>query len=202
MRLFDRIELLDELSSAYERAGRVEDALTAMRTDVWLYNNAGLEYGAAGDHDRALGWLTDGLELALATADPEQLVDQLLRLRRESLTALGLPRDGLDAHAEDFLTQLRPHDSRGPLLPAALTAPLASAPVPAPTRAAGDQVTLAVGWFPRDRPGRGGRAASARSCRSPPGSCAPGATTATWIPAPRARVPGTRPSVPAPAGPS
>ena len=38
--------------------------------DVWLYNNAGLEYGAAGDNERAVAWLTDGLDPALATGDP------------------------------------------------------------------------------------------------------------------------------------
>jgi hypothetical protein len=49
------------------RAGRAEEAhpifgevKAETPDDVWLYNNAGLEYGAAGDHERALEWLTEG----------------------------------------------------------------------------------------------------------------------------------------------
>jgi tetratricopeptide (TPR) repeat protein len=70
------------------RAGRAEEAhpiFTEVKAetpdDVWLYNNAGLEYGAAGDHERALEWLTEGLELALSTGDPERLVAQMSDLR-------------------------------------------------------------------------------------------------------------------------
>lgn len=60
------------------RAGRVAEAepiWTAVHADtpddVWLYNNAGLEYGAAGHHETALSWLTDGLTLALDSGDPK-----------------------------------------------------------------------------------------------------------------------------------
>ena len=66
------------------RAGRAEDAHPIFAevkadtpADVWLYNNAGLEYGAAGDHERAVAWLTEGLKLAIATGDPERLVAQM-----------------------------------------------------------------------------------------------------------------------------
>ena len=76
--------------------------------DVWLYNNAGLEYGAAGDHERAVDWLTEGLELALAAGDPERLVAQMSDLRRESLAALGRDLDELEARADAFLAQPRP----------------------------------------------------------------------------------------------
>jgi tetratricopeptide (TPR) repeat protein len=69
------------------RAGRVAEAqpiwaavLTDRPDDVWLYNNAGLEYAHAGDHETALGWLTEGLRLALRTSDPARLVDQLADL--------------------------------------------------------------------------------------------------------------------------
>lgn len=78
--------------------------------DVWLYNNAGLAYQCAGDHERALEWLTQGLELALKTGDPELLVDQLWDLRRESLQALGRDPDELQARAQVFLAS---HASAG-----------------------------------------------------------------------------------------
>ena len=97
------------------RAGRAEEAHPIFARvkaetpgDVWLYNNAGLEYGAAGDDERALEWLTEGLELALSTGDPERLVAQMSDLRRESLKALGRQLDDLEARAEEFLAQPRP----------------------------------------------------------------------------------------------
>ena len=62
---------------------------------MWLYNNAGLEYAAIGEHEIALGWLTNGLELAVRTGDPERLVGQLRALRAESLAALGRQPDRL-----------------------------------------------------------------------------------------------------------
>lgn len=73
--------------------------------DVWLYNNAGMAYQAVGDHRVALQWLTRGLELALATGDPEELAAQLSDLRRESLAALGQPLDELEAKADAFLEE-------------------------------------------------------------------------------------------------
>ena len=63
--------------------------------DVWVFNNAGLEYQAIGEHEIALSWLTRGLELAVRTGDPERLVEQLRDLRASSLAALGREPDGV-----------------------------------------------------------------------------------------------------------
>ncbi len=146
-------ELLDELAEAYGAAGRVDDALQAMRQaidaghegapdsrcrlaeilmragrveeaepiwaqvradtpdDVWLYNNAGLEYAAIGDDSTALAWLTDGLRLAVDTDDPERIIGQLIHLRAASMTALGLPSDDLQSRAKDIHAARR-RDSR------------------------------------------------------------------------------------------
>lgn len=147
------------------RAGRAENAHALFAQvhadhpdDVWLYNNAGLEYSAAGDHVRALAWLTPGLELALDAGDPERLVAQLAELRHDARAALGQPRDDLDARAEAFMARPRPEPagwSPGALptvfaaLDAASNTPLApTAVVPPgpPTRQ--PRVALAVGWFP------------------------------------------------------
>lgn len=94
------------------RAGRVTEAepiWAAVRADtpedVWLYNNAGLEYVAVGEHEVALDWLTDGLQLALGTADPERLVGQLADLRQESLDKLGRSADPLQEQAATFLAE-------------------------------------------------------------------------------------------------
>jgi hypothetical protein len=101
------------------RDGRVEQAAPIWRqvladtpNDVWLYNNAGFEYAAIGDHDEALTWLTRGLQLAIDTRDPDQLVDQLAGLRAESLTALGHPADQLQAAAAAFLADPPPRPAR------------------------------------------------------------------------------------------
>jgi hypothetical protein len=70
--------------------------------DVWLYNNAGLEYADVGDHATALTWLNEGLRIALATDDPERLVGQLVDSRRANMTALGLEADELQARPAAF----------------------------------------------------------------------------------------------------
>ena len=148
------------------RAGRAEEAhpifvevKAETPDDVWLYNNAGLEYGAAGDHERAVAWLTEGLELALATGDPERLVAQMSDLRRESLAALGRDLDELEARADEFLSQpqppkpaWQPEELPGVLgaLDAATGSALAPiAAVPA-AKSGGARMVLALSWFPRD----------------------------------------------------
>lgn len=94
------------------RAGREAEAepiwaavRAAAPEDVWVYNNAGLEYANVGAYNTALDWLTDGLRLALRTGDSEHLVDQLADLRRISLDNLGLPADELQDKAATFLRE-------------------------------------------------------------------------------------------------
>jgi tetratricopeptide (TPR) repeat protein len=93
------------------RAGRVAEAEPIWAQvrqdtpdDVWLYNNAGLEYADIGDHATALAWLTDGLRIALNSGDPDRLVAQLIGLRSDAMTALGIEPDELQARAVDFDT--------------------------------------------------------------------------------------------------
>lgn len=86
------------------RHGRLEEAATIWDAvaadtpdDVWVYNNAGLEYGAIGEHELALPWLTRALELAVRSGDPERLLSQLRDLRAESLANLGHEPDELQS---------------------------------------------------------------------------------------------------------
>lgn len=176
----DALELHDELAEAYDRLGRVEDALrhadvladhgyesepdprcrraeiltrhgrlaeaaaiwdeVARDTpdDVWLYNNAGLEYGAIGEHQLALAWLTKGLDLALRTGDPERLVGQLRNLRANSLAALGREPDWLQTAEPRPVA--RPPSHRPPPTPS--SAPVASGHA--------RHVPAAWAWLPAD----------------------------------------------------
>jgi tetratricopeptide (TPR) repeat protein len=147
------------------RAGRAEPAhdlyaevYADTPDDVWLHNNAGIEYAAAGDYPRALSWLTSGLELALAGGDPERLAKQLQESRRDALHALDRPHDDLDGRAQAFLA--RPRPPRPGWSPAALPgvldlletgrgnalAPTAVVPTGPPGATA--RVAMALGWFP------------------------------------------------------
>lgn len=60
--------------------------------DVWLYNSAAFAYGGIDDRE-ALRWSLDGIETALATGDPDQVVMQLLEWAEAGWTALGEPVD-------------------------------------------------------------------------------------------------------------
>ncbi len=137
--------------------------------DVWLYNNAGLEYAAIGNHEEALRWLTQGLRVAMDTGDPEGLVGQLLGLREDSLTELGRPADELQERAAVFLTD-PPAPPTRPWFPVAAAPPrprprpvrVPDPPIPWPEKVLvpppggpaplfpGDPMTLALAWFPAD----------------------------------------------------
>jgi hypothetical protein len=77
-------ELAEKLMrSGYEPQARLlwPQARAGYPDDVWIYVQAGIEYGDIGNHARALEWLTTGLELALRTGDPKPAVEQLRPLR-------------------------------------------------------------------------------------------------------------------------
>ncbi len=71
-------------------AGRIEEADALFATlrerdpeDVWLYNSAA--YSHAGiDVAASVRWALDGIEVALATGDPDQVVMQLLELAEDA----------------------------------------------------------------------------------------------------------------------
>ncbi|MGV9799601.1 SEC-C metal-binding domain-containing protein [Mycobacterium sp. NPDC003449] len=126
------------------RAGRVAEAepiwaavRAATPEDVWVYNNAGLEYADVGEHDTALGWLTDGLRLTLHTGDPELLMKQLADQRQTCLDELRLPADELQREAATFL---RAREQAAPWRP----------PESTPARRANEDPVgpTALAWFP------------------------------------------------------
>ncbi len=87
--------MLYELAEKLMRSGHEpqarplwQHARSGYPDDVWIYVQAGIEYGDMGDHAEALEWLTTGLELALRTGDPESALEQLRPLRASCLSAL------------------------------------------------------------------------------------------------------------------
>jgi tetratricopeptide (TPR) repeat protein len=125
------------------KAGRSDEAdrlLHQVRKDtpedIWLYNSAALAYQEVGDHERALEWSAQGLELALATGDKESIVSELLDVRIQNLQASGREPDDVDARALEFM------DSRVEKLNR-MTADLRS-------RLLSEDVAVAMAWFPRD----------------------------------------------------
>lgn len=175
-------ELAGDLADVYERLGRVDDAVAAMREaiaagwngvpdgrcriaeiltaagrlseataiweevaaeypdDVWVHNNAGIEYATAGEDDAALGYLSRGLRIALDTGDPERPeLDQLAEFRGRTLTALGQEPDALQAEAADF--------GAGPV--AAPTALPTSGSMSVELPPVGAPMAMAFAWFSR-----------------------------------------------------
>jgi tetratricopeptide (TPR) repeat protein len=99
-------EMLCELAGKLMRSGHEPQARPLWQQaradypdDVWVYVEAGIEYGDLGGHAEALGWLTTGLELALRTGDPEGALEQLRPLRASCLAALGRAADEIQQHA-------------------------------------------------------------------------------------------------------
>ena len=123
------------------RDGRVEQATEIWEQvradtpdDVYLYDNAGLEYASIDDHETALTWLTQGLRLAMDTGDPEDLVEHLADLRDGSLSELGRREDQLQRDAERFLADPPPPPALRNRAPG--TAPAAARSATAPPKPA------------------------------------------------------------------
>lgn len=139
------------------RGGRTESAAALFAeveadtpTDVWLYNNAGLEYAAVGDHTEALRWLSEGLALALNTGDPERLVSQLIELRAASLDALGRDHDQLQDRAQALLDRPRPPITQphGLSDPPAALGPRTLTPSGHAQQQRSRAMGLGLAWFP------------------------------------------------------
>jgi len=146
-----------DIAEFHLRAGRRDEAAriwadlkTKDPDDVWLYNAAGLSYSEVGDHELAVVWLGEGIELAIRTGDPEGIVPQLSEVRRRSLAALGREPDELEGQADEFVVQWRDprrdRSSRAELSHAA-DEWLAAPEVGEESRGSGE-VAVAMAWFP------------------------------------------------------
>ena len=133
------------------RHGRLDEAAEIWHAvaadtpdDVWLYNNAGLEYGAIGEHELALSWLTPALEIAVRTGDPERLLDQLRDLRAASLAKLGREPDELQSATPSVPSSARWESPVGPHASPRLDMQIGAA------RESSAPLPVALAWLPAD----------------------------------------------------
>lgn len=133
------------------RAGKAAEIWAELKErdpdDVWLYNAAGLSYSEVGDHELAVQWLSEGLELAIRTDDPEGIAAQLSDVRRRSLEALGRNRDDLEGRVDDFLSRWRERQ-RTARQRFDLDDALAADDALPPGHRNGEPVPAALSWFP------------------------------------------------------
>ncbi len=134
------------------QAGRADEAhalFATMKDDnpdqIYLYNVAAMAYTDVGDHERALQWLTEGLDLALRTDDPEGIADQLSAIREKSLTALGPVPDELQDRVRRYLREAEKRSNglltRAPYEAAALALEDIGDTI--------DEVVAIMAWFPQ-----------------------------------------------------
>jgi tetratricopeptide (TPR) repeat protein len=148
-----------DIAEFHLRAGRHEEAAAIWAElkasdpdDVWLYNAAGLSYNEIGEHELAVAWLGEGIELAMRIDDPEGIIDQLSHLRRKSLEALGRDLDELEQCVDPFLEEWRSDDSAERRRQAQLTKFMNSVPVlrdpPRVDEPLREDIAVSLAWFP------------------------------------------------------
>lgn len=134
--------------------------------DVWLYNSAGYSYAGIDDRE-ALQWCLDGIDVAIATGDPDQVVIQLLEMAERQWSVLGEPVDEtLVQRVEGFSASWQPVPDRrrwGAFPPAPVSTRCQhcgfdpddppqelGATAPGLVPAARRSMPLALAWFPSD----------------------------------------------------
>jgi tetratricopeptide (TPR) repeat protein len=147
-----------DIAEFHLRAGRREEAAAiwaelkaANPGDVWLYNAAGLSYSEIGEHELAVAWLGEGIELAMRIDDPEGIISQLSDVRRNSLNALGRELDELEEHVDPFLKEWASEEQTdrrrlARLIDAASSmSVIRDTPPDVPDR---EDVAVSISWFP------------------------------------------------------
>jgi tetratricopeptide (TPR) repeat protein len=72
---------------------------------VWTLNAGGMAYGEVGRDAEAIEWLGAGIQVAIASGDPEHVLDQMSDVRRACLTHLEPGLDDLERSVEVFRAQ-------------------------------------------------------------------------------------------------
>lgn len=136
-----------------ERAAAIWAELKASEPDdVWLYNAAGLSYNEVGQHELAVAWLGEGIELAMRTEDPEGIIDQLSHFRRKSLESLGRDLDELEQRVDPFMEEWRSEKSTERRRQARMMEFMNSVPVlrdpPRVDETPREDIAVSLAWFP------------------------------------------------------
>jgi tetratricopeptide (TPR) repeat protein len=148
-----------DIAEFHLRAGREDEAAAiwaelkaADPEDVWLYNAAGLSYNEVGEHELAIAWLGEGIELAMRTDDPEGIINQLSDVRRQSLTAVGRDLDELEERVGPFMKQWRSEAQQRRRRLARTTELANSVPVirdpPRLDDRDDEEIVVSLAWFP------------------------------------------------------
>jgi len=163
----DIAEVLVEAGRRDEAAAVYAELRDRDPNDVWLYNSAGYIYAGVDDPE-ALRWLLDGIDVAIATGDYQQVIGQLLDMTRERWERLGIQPDAeVITRVESFQrTWRRPPNrpsSSGDVAPKPLLrlcdhcgsdpgSPARSTPTVIEPRAveAPTNVVVSLAWFPSD----------------------------------------------------
>jgi tetratricopeptide (TPR) repeat protein len=148
-----------DIAEFHLRAGREEQAAAIWSelkasepNDVWLYNAAGLSYNEVGEHELAVAWLGEGIELAMRTDDPEGIINQLSDVRRHSLRALGRDLDDLEQRVDPFMEEWGSEENAERRRQTRMSEFMNSVPMPRdPPRAdvrQREDIAVSLAWFP------------------------------------------------------
>ncbi len=116
------------LAGQVSAAGALLEGARAEDPDeLWLYNAAGLMYADNALHAEAISWLAQGIAVALDGSGSDDILEQLVELRAESLFQLGQRPDALQLTAVDRLNALSPTEQdQQPVWPPTLAHPKTS----------------------------------------------------------------------------
>lgn len=148
-----------DIAEFHLRAGRSAEAAAIWAElkagdpdDVWLYNAAGLSYNEVGEHELAVAWLGEGIELAMRIDDPEGIISQLSDVRRHSLKALAQDLDELEQRVDPFLEEWRSEEQARRRRLARMTEFVDSVPVirhaPDSDDPVAEDAVVSLAWFP------------------------------------------------------
>jgi tetratricopeptide (TPR) repeat protein len=130
------------------RMGRVDAAATLFEqawgdSDArwWVANNAGLAYQDADEFAPAAEWLARGCDVAIEHGDPDDLIPQMVTMRRVALTLMQVPSDEAQERFEGYHDDVQRRRliarDRSGVAAAAMSA-----------RPPGGAAAVVMGWFP------------------------------------------------------
>jgi tetratricopeptide (TPR) repeat protein len=148
-----------DIAEFHLRAGRHDEAAAIWAElkasdpdDVWLYNAAGLSYNEIGEHELAVEWLGEGIELAMRTDDHEGIINQLSHVRRQSLDALDRGLDELEERVgpfmEDWRSEARTRSRRMARLIESADSMSVIRDAPRADEPDHEDVSVSIAWFP------------------------------------------------------